>query len=241
MKILGLGHYSRTGKDTIANAVITEINRLDPGVRVKKVPFAWKLKQIAYELYSWDGLREPEFYDTKEGESFRDIVLPTIGKTPVQIWIDLGNCLRDEVYPLTWVQYNIKGVEDTDVLIIPDVRFFNEVECTQDNGDTTILAKVVRPGYGPRPSISDRTLLPYRGWNFVVGASGLMSELQEWGTIFALHLVGRSELPQQTWAQQSKAYEVETITPWEKDHLWMPEGYAVVDGRLVPPMSLQAA
>ena len=77
MKIIGLGHYSRTGKDTFANALVQDITDRSRGnTRIKKIPFAWKLKQICHDLYAWDGLREPEFYDTSEGEKFRDIKLP---------------------------------------------------------------------------------------------------------------------------------------------------------------------
>lgn len=67
MKILGLGHYSRTGKDTLANAMIEWFGQFYPELTVKKLPLAWKLKQITYELYAWAGVREPEFYDTPEG------------------------------------------------------------------------------------------------------------------------------------------------------------------------------
>ncbi len=57
MKIIGLGHYSRTGKDTIANYTVDIIRELDPTLRVAKIPFATKLKQIAHELKLDDGYR----------------------------------------------------------------------------------------------------------------------------------------------------------------------------------------
>ena len=69
MKVIGLGHYSRTGKDSLANRIAAHCTEM--GVKAAKMPFAWKLKQIAHDLYAWDGLREPEFYDTPEGEKYR--------------------------------------------------------------------------------------------------------------------------------------------------------------------------
>src|SRR5690606_32569637 len=82
MNFVALGHYSRTGKDTFANYLGQHLKRLCPSFSYAKVPLAWKLKQIAHDLYAWDGMREPEFYDTVEGQPFRDVPLPTIGKTP---------------------------------------------------------------------------------------------------------------------------------------------------------------
>lgn len=232
MKIIGLGHYSRTGKDTLANAVIAALNEYSPSLRVKKVPFAWKLKQIAHELYGWDGLREPGYYDTREGEKFRDVILPRIGLTPVEIWIKVGNLLR-EVYGKTWIEYVIRGVQDVDVLIVPDVRFPNEVEALREAD--ALLGKVVRPGYGPRKSISDRALLPYRGWDFVVGASGKMSELENYGKGIASWLAAGVILPQQDEHEKLAALGVERIEPWEEDHKWLPAGASIIDGRLVLP------
>lgn len=236
MKIIGLGHYSRVGKDSVANSLVASLRDRAPHLRVKKMSFAWQLKNISYDLYRWDGMKPPHFYDTPEGEKYRDILLPTIGKTPVQIWIDLGNALRDQVYPLTWVHYVSKGIEDVDVLIVPDVRFPNEVNALRQNRDVTVLAKIVRPGYGPRPSISDRILLPYRGWDYVVGASGEMSELYSFGdTLASICLDGA--VMGQTKVGKEKAIRAEKITAWEGDRDWLPEGAYIVDGRLNIPYS----
>jgi hypothetical protein len=59
MKILGLGHYSRTGKDTLANKIIELNSGLTKPIKIKKISLAWKLKQICYELYGWEVCSRP--------------------------------------------------------------------------------------------------------------------------------------------------------------------------------------
>lgn len=213
MKVIGLGHYSRTGKDSLANALIASLKEYDPSLKVAKIPFAWKLKQISHDLYGWAGMREPEFYETSEGEKYRDIILPAIGKTPVQIWVDLGTpAVREKVYQETWVDYLLKTERDLDVLIVPDVRFPNEIQAMESVG--AILAKVVRPGYGPRKTVADRALLGYAGWHYVIGESGRMGELREWANRFAWWLTGGVK-PVQTDEERASALAVEAVEPWE--------------------------
>lgn len=223
MKVIGLGHYSRTGKDSLANRIVA--NCIEMGVKAAKMPFAWKLKQIAYDLYAWDGLREPEFYDTSEGEKFRDIVLPTIGKTPVQLWVDMGTpAIREQVYENTWIDYVLRGDHGVDVLVVPDCRFINEVNAIRGSGGLVI--KVVRPGYGPRPTVADRALVGFNDWDYVVGASGKMSELDEWATRFGDWLAGYTGKPFQFNEKKDEAPAVEDIKPWTPPTGWVvPEWY----------------
>lgn len=209
MKIIGLGHYSRTGKDTFADSLAKDIRIRSSGdTKVKKIPFAWKLKDICHQLYSWDGLREAEFYDTEEGAPYRDILLPTIGKTPVEVWIAMGTpAVRENVYQATWIDYLLKTALGLDVLIIPDVRFPNEVKAIRELGGTII--KVVRPGYGPRDTVADKALLGFTGWDYVIGSSGKIAELHEWASSFGAALEGNLLMPRQTAEQRAKAMTVE--------------------------------
>lgn len=216
MKIIGLGHYSRTGKDTFANALVQNLRDRHPNVRVAKIPFAWKLKMVCYELYSWDGLMPPEFYDTPEGEPLREVPLPTIGLTPVQIWVAMGTpAVRDNVWQTTWIDYLLKTDHSLDVLVIPDVRFPNEVQAIKDRGGHII--KVVRPGYGPRKTVADRQLVGFYDWDNLIGADGNISTLREWGRIYADLLATDGGLPGvSAWEIRRVSESVEVIEPWEK-------------------------
>ena len=182
MKIIGLGHYSRTGKDTVANALVKEL--ADTGVRAKKISFAWKLKDMCHQLYGWAGVREPEYYETLEGEKDRAVRLPKLasekypqGPTVVELWIDFGTpAIRDKVFQGSWIQYVLQTDHECDVLLIPDVRFANEITAIREENGT--LLKCVRPGFKPRNSVADMNLWLYKGWDGIIGTSGQMSELQ---------------------------------------------------------------
>lgn len=216
MKIIGLGHYSRTGKDSFANHLIAALDKMSPLLYVEKKPFAWKLKQVCYELYEHLGLRKPEFYETPEGEKQRNVVLPRIGKTPVQIWIDFGTpAVREQVYDKTWIDYVLRIDHGLDVMIVPDVRFPNEVEAMRDHG--AHLIKVVRPGYGPRKSVADRALLGFKGWDNVIGEEGTMDSLKMWAERYAEWILGGEPVVRSPESIE-KALSVEVIEPWDDDN-----------------------
>jgi len=210
MKIIGLGHYSRTGKDTFANAAVAWF-AANSKLRAKKIPFAWKLKQICHDLYAWDGMREPEFYDTLDGEKFRDIPLPTIGKTPVEIWVAMGTpAVRQNVYERTWIDFLLKSDHQCDILVVPDVRFPNEVSAIRELGGT--VQKIVRPGYGPRNTVADKALLGYRDWDYIWGAHGDIDKLRVEAYCIAAAVSGLHDWPVQTIEQKAYALSVEKLS-----------------------------
>ena len=183
MHIIGLGHYSRTGKDTFANALVQYINESDE-LTAKKISFAWKLKDICHQLYGWAGVREPEYYETPEGEIDRSFKLVKLanekypdGPTVVDLWIDFGTpAVREQVFQESWIQYVLQTNHKCDVLVIPDMRFCNEAFAIKHTGGT--LIKVVRPGFKPRHSPADMNLWGFTGWHGIIGTSGEMSELR---------------------------------------------------------------
>lgn len=215
---IGLGHYKRTGKDSFANYLIQELADVNPRLLVLKKSFAWKLKQICHELYGWAGLREPEFYETKEGEALREVVLEAIGKSPRQIWVDFGtDAVRDHVWPGTWRDYIFKANHavhgrQPDVMIVPDVRFPDETsEFEIRNG---VLIKVVRPGFGPAKNRPDRELLGFRRWTNVIGDVGTMSSLQDWARQYAIWIGAKGAMPDRTPEEIEAALAIEKVEPW---------------------------
>jgi hypothetical protein len=214
MKIIAIGHYRRVGKDTFANYVIDHVHRRNPSIRIGKRSWAWKLKQICYELYAWAGLREPEFYETEPGASLREVPLPGVNKSPRQIWIDFGTpAVREQVYADTWLDYLLKNEHPLDVMLIPDTRFFNEAEAVLDQGGE--LAKIVRPGFGPGPNRPDRELLGYKRWTNVFGETGDIQELERWAERYAIWLCG-GEKPSRSAKEMEQALAIEQIEPWEE-------------------------
>lgn len=212
---IGLGHYSRVGKDTFANYLVAALAERAPHLRVIKRSFAWKLKQICHELYGWAGVMPPKHYDTKKGEKDRDVVLPALGMTAVELWVAFGTkAVRERVYAATWLDYLLKTDHGADVVIIPDVRFPNEADAINKVGGMT--AKIVRPGYGPRKTVADRALLGYDGWHYVLGDRGSMEGLKTQAQPFADWIAGLGPKPIQTPGERAKALACEVIEPWEE-------------------------
>ncbi len=186
--IIGLGQYSRTGKDTFANALIASVKELHPSFKIARKSFASKLKDVTHQLYGWAGLQDEDYYNDLEHEHERDVVLPALGMTPVELWVRFGTpAVRAQVYDRTWIDYLLKADSGLDVIVIPDVRFPNEVQAIREHGG--YLIKVVRPGYGPRSTVADLALVYYTGWDSVIGESGGIPGLRKWASKFASHIV----------------------------------------------------
>jgi len=190
--IIGLGHYSRTGKDTFANALLQSLYRFNPELRVARKSFATKLKEITHELYGWAGLGNEAYYNDPAHEHERDVVLPVLGKTPVEVWVDFGTkAVRNQVYSGTWVDYLLKTDFDLDVMVISDVRFPNEMEAIHQVGGH--LIKIVRNGYGPKMTVADLALIHCTSWDNVIGdrPEGVdgIENLKQWADQYAQHIV----------------------------------------------------
>ncbi len=173
--IIGIGHRSRHGKDTVANLLVERLLLTHPKLSVQKLSWAWKLKDVAFQLYGHLGLRYPAFYETEEGASLRNVKIPGIDKTPVEIWIDLGTpAIRDNVWHETWVSW-VKAQQSTcNVIVCPDTRFLNEVEAC------AVTIKVWNPCVPPRVGKSvDEILAHYTGWDHVIVNEWDMDHLRE--------------------------------------------------------------
>jgi hypothetical protein len=163
--IVGLGHRRRVGKDTLADLVYRRLIRAD--VKPARDAFARKLKKEAYHIFGYAGLLEAPHYDNTP--ELRDKVLPAIGKTPRDIWIELGNYAR-EIDPDVWVRAVIDAPvhETADVLLVTDVRYPNEAAAIRERGG--LLVKVVRPDIPDSDDVADSALadMPDDQWDMIV-------------------------------------------------------------------------
>jgi hypothetical protein len=181
---IGLGHYSRVGKDRLADYMVAEFR--DRGISAVKRSIACRIKLLALQLYGWAGVKEPSWYDRPEGEADRHKPLAALrygggDLTPVALWCLLGEKMR-AIHPDTWIHALLDG-ESAPVVIVPDIRLPNEVWAMRNRKG--LLIKVVRPGFGPLQTPTDTALLSYTGWDFVVGYSGRLEELGEFAVRIA--------------------------------------------------------
>lgn len=178
MYFIGIGHRREVGKDLLGLFLQEELERL--GLRVERTSFAAQLYNVCHYLYGWAGFQLKEYYDRNKEE--KELTLP-IGKSPRQLLIEVGCKLR-EVSPLTWVYGAFKHKKTTDVLILTDVRFHNEVLAfmAQDH----ILVKVTRESAPKYDDEADSVLKDFEGWTHSIENNGTLEDLRKG----AVNLVG---------------------------------------------------
>lgn len=188
MQILGFGHRRRTGKDQSAKFLDTILRIERPKLKVVKVSFAAKLKETCYELYKWAGLERGVFYESEAGAKLKEVVLPLIGMSPREIWIKVGNKLR-EVYADTWIDAALRNFPDAAVIIVTDVRFPNEVDKIHSLGGQVF--KMIRPGEPMSDDASDSALDSYTGWDGLIMNNGDLGALHTKIEAIAQDIIGR--------------------------------------------------
>lgn len=126
MRIIAFGHRQDVGKSTAARFLAAEL-RLK-GENVVQAGFADKVKDVAYQLYAWAGLQPGHHYELLENYHLKNIVLPKISRTPRDLWIGVGNGIRQATgYDGTWLDYLFKTLK-FETLIITDLRFPAEAD-----------------------------------------------------------------------------------------------------------------
>lgn len=176
-KIIAFGHRKRVGKDTAAKFLDTHLRC--HGIKSVKLSFAAKHKAVCYDMFHWAGLQPGIFYEDEKNAHLREVVLPKIGKTPRQIWIEVGNKMR-EVYSDVWIDNALYGTPNAQILIITDLRFANEASKVKSlNG---VIFKIIRPDAPVSDDASDSALDDYTGWDRILENTG---DLQAFHTIIA--------------------------------------------------------
>lgn len=133
--IIALGHRSGHGKDTFAEILKSKL----PNVYIRS--WADAVKEECVRLYGHLGVQDRDFYNTREGRTARNIPIPKLGKTVVEVWIHVGEKLR-ELYWDTWLdQLHLyyASLPSDSILVVPDTRHINEA----DSADFTV--KIVNP------------------------------------------------------------------------------------------------
>lgn len=172
--IIGIGHRSGHGKDTLADFMVIHLRKRYPDLVIYKHTFARKIKEIAYDLYKQFGHQEPDWYDSPVGREYRNIPLETINKTPVEIWILIGtNCFRELIYDRTWTAY-LKEIARNNIVIAADMRFHNEI------GDVSYTIRCTNPRVPNRTGMSvDEVLADWDGWDAHVINDGTLQDLEQ--------------------------------------------------------------
>lgn len=176
-QVIAFGHRRRVGKDTAATYLSSQLRRTTQKHVVLR-SFARKLKEVCHDLYGWAGLENAEFYERPENDGKREEILPAIGKSPREIWINFGTLVARNVHGGTWCDWMLKskgGTLDCDVLIITDLRFPNEVEAVRQVGG--VLVKVTRDSVEQTDDVADGALKDFDDWDYVIHNNDSINDL----------------------------------------------------------------
>lgn len=175
VNIIGLGHYSGVGKDTAANLLKLEAE--SEGINCSVLSFASPIKELCQDYFHHLGVECEDHYNTKEGRAKRSLPLKRTNiKNVVELWVSVGNYFR-QINPDVWIEALNNRLPDSGLVVIPDVRFLNEVDWIQSKSGKCI--KMVREGIGPLPTKSDNALIEFTGWDSTIDNSGSLSDLKD--------------------------------------------------------------
>lgn len=155
--IVAFGHRSAVGKDTSVKFLSTLLSTR--GKKVQHVSFAAPLKEVCFTLYGWAGLKRGVHYENHRED--RDKVIPHLNMTPVEIWVAVGNKLR-EVYEPTWIDLTLRTQYKADFLFISDLRYPNEIAAVQELGG--YYYKVNNTRAPIRDTTADNALQGFADW-----------------------------------------------------------------------------
>lgn len=171
MKIIAYGHRSRVGKDTAAGYTLKILR--ERGHKVIRLAFADYLKQNAYDLYSWAGVKPKVYYDNNPDERFK--ILPKLGCSVRDLWVKLGMSIRD-IHIDTWINLVIDKYFSNDYIVISDIRFINEVNKIKEIEGSKII-KITRKDAEYYDSPADNALEGFDPWDHILSNDGTYDEL----------------------------------------------------------------
>lgn len=128
MKVLAISGHAQNGKDTAAELIKTKL--CDDGHKVLITHYADLLKYICRSFFNWDGNK-----DEKGRHILQYVGTDIIRKKSPDFWVDF----------IISVLTNFN--EYWDYVIIPDVRFPNELDKLIQHNFDVIHARVVRQNF----------------------------------------------------------------------------------------------
>ncbi len=147
------------------------------GIRINSAGFADQVKKVSYDIFAWAGLQPGPYYEEAQNYPLKNVILPKINKTPRQIWVGVGNGVRQAVgHDDTWLDYLINNV-NTDVLIISDLRFPAEANGLLKYGG--FIYKIDRDSEPKVTDGADDPMEDYTNWTGVIKNNGTLKDLHK--------------------------------------------------------------
>jgi hypothetical protein len=173
---IAFGHRKRVGKDTAARFLSAYLRLKKKGLDIQQKGFGDKVKDITHQLYGWAGLQPGHYYEKPENAHLIEQILPRIGKSPRQIWIEFATKVAREVYADTWLDYVLQTTEG-DVCILKDLRFPNEAHKILDFGG--YIYKINRADAPNNSDLADDQLVEFNQWTKILDNNGSIKEFHD--------------------------------------------------------------
>ncbi len=181
MKVILISGKSASGKDTFADLLRENLEQ--KGKRVLTIHFGDPVKMFATKYYNWDGQKDV----------YGRTLLQTLGTNKVRAH-----------YPNYWGdmigQFIDATAEDWDYVLIPDLRFLNELRRVQKFNPNSVAVRIVRynedgtPYYNPNMNLvqlahPSETDLDTFCFDWYVENSGTVDDLRDAANDF-LQMIG---------------------------------------------------
>ncbi len=171
--IVGLGHQSGVGKNTVAHIISQQMPILAGKVRLAQAAFAAGVKKTAHQLFSPYGLRDGHHYELHRED--RLVPLPVINKTPIELWVGVGDSMRT-LAKNVWIEQAFREVEPCHIGLITDLRYRNEADAIRAR--CGIVVKVENPRVTPLNTPADHDMDEFNDWDFTVVNDGTIEQLR---------------------------------------------------------------
>lgn len=128
MKLVLISGKAQSGKDTLANLMKGCLENMDKKVLI--IHYADYLKYICKQFYGWNGVKD------EKGRSLLQNFGNTVREKNANFWVD------------TLINFVDIVKDDFDFIIVPDVRYLNELENEKIvNNFDSITVRVERPNF----------------------------------------------------------------------------------------------
>ena len=193
VKFIGIGHKKQQGKDTLARSIQDFLDLSWVGSDI--IPFALPLKILAQDAF---GLTQNQCWGSdSEKDTLTEVTLYDLGKDTRQsldhlsarrVLQETGVRMR-ECFPGIWCNapFRREYSEDTEYVLIPDVRFPDEAEKILSAGGD--LIRITRPGHVlDDDHESEHALDGFDRWTATVINDGDLTDMTRMGMEIALRL-----------------------------------------------------
>lgn len=172
--ILGISGKAHSGKTTAYEAVKEIIPQ--NGYKIYYIPLAAKLKDIAEDLFGWDG--DKSLYTNEDGSMDR-----TRGRG---LLIEIGRFARG-IKGTIWVDYVSKkilnSIQDPSfnntIFIIDDIRYKNEMSTLSKFGKKFVSVRLSRKSQLLLDTESEKDLDDFNDFDYFIDNNGTKEQLAE--------------------------------------------------------------